>query len=185
MFFKIVNFIPNDCLENIFQIDYNNLYKNGKRVIFIDLDNTLIPYDQIYINDKIEVLFEEIRSYGLEIVIISNNKKSRIEAFLNGYNIPFVYKATKPLNRGFKKALNIYSDITRNEVIVIGDQIITDVLGAKRMGIDVILVKPIKKNTEKWYTKVLRYFEKKALNKIKKYDITIYSNIISVIGEHN
>ncbi|MGI6709913.1 MAG: YqeG family HAD IIIA-type phosphatase [Bacilli bacterium] len=183
MFFSFVNFIPNDCYENVFQIDYNKLYKSGKRVILMDLDNTLIPYDIFNMNEKIEALFEEIKSIGFKLILISNNSKKRMETFLNGYELPFIYKATKPFKRGFKKALKICNVGDKREIVVIGDQLMTDVWGAKRLKLDAILVKPIKKSTEKWYTRVLRFFERKALLKIKKNDNETYLKIVSVIGE--
>lgn len=185
MFFNVLKFIPNDCFENVFQIDYKKLYKDGKRFVLMDLDNTLIPYDIFNMNEKIEVLFEEIKSIGLTLILISNNSKKRMETFLNGYELPFVYKATKPFKRGFKKALKKCNVINKSEVVVIGDQLMTDVWGAKRLKLDVILVKPIKKATEKWYTRVLRFFEKKVLLKIKKNDNETYFKIISIIGEPN
>lgn len=185
MFFKISNFIPTECYKNVYQIDYANLFNGGKKLIMMDVDNTLIPYDQTEINEKIKVLFEEIESIGLKIILISNNSKNRIVTFLNGYNIPYVYKATKPLKRGFKKALKIYSEYSKDEVIVIGDQIITDVYGARRSALDVFLVKPIRKKSEKWYTKILRHFEKKALLKIKKHDSEMHRKIIEVIGDYS
>ena len=47
----------------------------------MDLDNTLIPYDIFNMNEKIEVLFEEIKSIGFKLILISNNSKKEWKLF--------------------------------------------------------------------------------------------------------
>jgi len=63
-------------------------------------------------------------------------------------------------------ALNLL-DLKKDEVVMVGDQIFTDVLGANKFGIKSILVNPISKK-EGIFTLVKRPFEKIVLNKLKE-----------------
>ena len=169
MLFKLKNYIPNDVFRTVFDIDYNKLYEQGKRIILMDIDNTLIPYCKDYPTEELMLLFQKITNIGFEIIFISNNHKRRVESFSQTINSKFINNAMKPFKKGYKKALKYVKPYGRKEIVAIGDQLMTDVLGANRFGIDVILVKPLKRVTEKWYTRLNRRIELRILNKIKKY----------------
>lgn len=57
--------------------------------------------------------------------------------------MPYFYFAKKPLKGGFKKAKRLLDEESKH-IAVIGDQIMTDVIGANRCKMFSILVKPIK-----------------------------------------
>lgn len=178
--FKLKKYIPFLCTKTIFDIDYEELYKNGRRIILIDLDNTIIPYDKSEPDEMISNLFTKIKSIGFDVVIMSNNHKNRVSHFANLVNTKFVFSTRKPLKFGYKKALKLTSFESKKEVIAIGDQMMTDVLGASRNKIDCILVKPLKKKSEKWYTKLNRLMEKDVLKRIKKYYSKTYVDLIEI-----
>lgn len=175
---NINKFIPLMCEKTIFDINYNKLYESGKRYILTDLDNTIIPYDISMPDEKIQKYFEELKKIGFTILIISNNKEARIKNFANAVNVDYVYSAKKPLKGGFKKAYKKIGKVNKSEIVAIGDQIITDVFGANRFKIDVILVKPIKKKSEKWYTKFNRKLENKVIKIMKKKNPDVYKEIM-------
>lgn len=177
MFNKIENYIPYDCFKTVYDIDYNKLYEEGKRIILMDIDNTLIPYDVSSPDQKLIELINGITSIGFKIVFISNNHKKRVEAFANIFNADFVYSAWKPLKKGYRKALKLTGHDHLNEIIAIGDQVMTDVLGANKVGIKCILVKPLKIVNEKWYTKLNRKIENRIINKLKKKHFDVYTKI--------
>lgn len=178
--FNIKYFLPTACYKTVFDIDYSKLYEKGNRIILIDLDNTLIPYD-IYeaSHDHIE-LFNRIKSIGFKIIIISNNKESRVKKFADDVNCEYVFSALKPLKKGYKRALKKLKHYDNHEIISIGDQLMTDVFGSSRVNIKCILVKPIKRPSEKWYTKINRRLENKILKRIKKNYPDKYHDIISL-----
>ncbi len=175
--FKVTKFIPKLVVETIYDIDFNKLYAEGKKYILLDVDNTLIPYDISYADDTLKTLLKEIQEIGFKLIIISNNKSERIGNFAKDVNLPYVTSAKKPLKIGYKKALKKIGCINKKEVVSIGDQLVTDVLGSNRMNFDCILVRPLKKSTEKWYTKFNRKIEKHALKRIKKFNKVIYKEI--------
>ena len=178
--FKLASYIPVDCQKTVYDIDYSKLYEKGRKIILLDLDNTLIPYDESLPNEKHISFFKDLHSIGFKVLIISNNRKRRVKAFADVVDCGYVYTAMKPLKRGYKRALKLLKTPEKHEIISIGDQIMTDVLGSAKMGIDCILVKPIKKKTEKWYTKLNRMLENMILKKMKKRNPEIYQKIIQL-----
>ena len=177
---KTKSYVPFDCKKSIFDIDYNKLYENGRKIVLFDLDNTIIPYDMDSPNEQILTLVNKIKGIGLKVLLISNNKKSRVEIFAKACELEFISSAKKPFRKGYKRLLKTIKYGNISEVIAVGDQLMTDVLGARRMGIDCILVKAIKKKSEKWYTKINRKLENRVLNKMKRYDEITYNKIIGL-----
>jgi len=161
-------FIPNEFHNNFFDIDFKKLYDNGLRLILTDLDNTLISYEDDKPTKKILEKFEELNKMGFEVLVISNNVPSRINEFLKGTNYKGVGNARKPLLIGLRKALRLADkQYSHKETIIVGDQLMTDVFCANRFHSYSILVNPLKKKTEKWYTKMNRKTERKMILKIK------------------
>ncbi|MBU1144912.1 MAG: YqeG family HAD IIIA-type phosphatase [Firmicutes bacterium] len=177
IFVKDSLFCPDDYQKTVFDINFEALKQKGIKALLIDLDNTLIPYDETSPNDLIIQLFSKLTLLEFQIVIISNNHYDRVKFFSNQVHSLFVSSARKPLKRGFKKAFNFLHDVTCNQVCVIGDQFMTDVLGGKRMGFNVIVVDAIKRNVEKWYTKLNRKLEKRVLVKLKKHNIAYFNEL--------
>ena len=168
MFNKITNYIPYDCYKTVYDIDYNKLYEEGKRIILMDIDNTLIPYDINSPEQSLIDLINQIINIGFRIVFISNNHKSRVQPFAELFKADYVYSAWKPMKKGYKRALKYTKHKHIDEIIAIGDQVMTDVLGANKVGIRCILVKPLKIVNEKWYTKLNRKIENRIIRRLKK-----------------
>ena len=167
LFIDAKKIIPNQHVNTVYEIDYDALLKDDIRALLFDLDNTLIPYDIHVPDERHHAFFKRLKTLGFNVFIISNNHKARIKAFCESLDLPFLASAKKPLKSGFKKALK-YLDINSEHVVMIGDQLMTDIYGAKRMKLKAILVNPIKRKSEKWYTKINRKLEKKMLKKAKK-----------------
>lgn len=173
-------FVPNEVYRTVFDIDFKKLYEEGKRIILTDVDNTLASYDEIGPSEQLLVLHQQLHQMGFKLYLISNNNDLRLRKFSETFtNEGYIAKARKPLRRGFQRALKLINR-PLTEVVVIGDQLMTDVYGAKKCGLDVILVRPIKKESEKWYTRFNRYLEAKIIKKIKKHNPEIYDKIIEV-----
>ena len=161
-------FIPDIYAQSIYNINYKRLKKNGIKCLLFDLDNTIVPYSTNEPDRNIKELFATL-GRDFKLIIISNNGKDRLRPFKEKLNIDVAYSARKPFKKKYKKILNIYKyDIS--EIACIGDQILTDILGANRMGFTSILVNQIAKNEPIW-TKFNRFWERKILKKLAKNDI--------------
>ncbi len=175
---KTKKFIPNEFHDTFFDIDFKDLYQKGYRVILTDLDNTLITYAEFIPTEKIINKLDSIRNLGFEIFIISNNHSPRINAFLKDTDYLGIGNARKPLSVGFKKILKLSkNNYNKEQIIIIGDQLMTDIYGANRFGAYSILVNPLKRKTEKWYTKLNRKIELKMLEKIKNKAFEKYNEL--------
>lgn len=168
LFLKTKKFIPNEFHDTVYEVDFETLYKEGKRLILSDLDNTLISYDE-YVPTKENLEFlDRLKKIGFEVILLSNNVPSRINKYCKDLDIIGYANARKPLNIGMRKAYkNASKKYKKDEIIVMGDQLMTDIWGANRFATYSILVNPIKKKTEKWYTKINRRTEIKMIEKIK------------------
>lgn len=161
-------YLPDGYQKTIFEIDYDVLGASGIQTILFDLDNTVLPYDELDPSPEIVSLFRRIKSRGFTIVVISNNHQPRVKRFADAVECPYVFSAKKPFSWGFRKAARLGPTSDPDRILVIGDQFVTDVWGGKRLGYRVIVVDALKRETEKWFTRLNRKLEKIMLKKIQK-----------------
>ena len=146
--------VPNAYYKSIFDIDYKRLKSIGINNIIFDVDNTLIPYDKYTLEKEYSNKLTELKK-DFNIIIMSNSRSDRVFKIVKDLDVEAYYSSMKPLKKNYKKILNKYN---RDECVFIGDQFMTDILGAKRMKCKVILVDRIN-NKEPIYTKFWRFFE--------------------------
>ncbi|SDA11633.1 vancomycin resistance protein VanW [Ruminococcus sp. YE71] len=151
---------PAAYADSVYTIDYAKLYEKGYRGIILDIDNTLVHHGDPA-DEKITALFDRIRASGLKTVLLSDNELSRVQPFAEAVGSPFVCDADKPSKSGYSKALAVLG-LDKRQVICAGDQLILDVRGANRSGMDCILVHFIEAEGETELGQK-RYFEYGAL----------------------
>lgn len=155
-------FYPDEYLDSTYVIDFKKLSDEGYKGVIFDIDNTLVMHGEPA-DERAEALFEQLRSLGFDTCLVSNNKRPRVESFANQVNSKFIFKADKPSRRGYQRAMELMGTDTGNTLFV-GDQLFTDVWGAKRAGIRSILVKPINPKEEiqivlkRYLEKIVLYF---------------------------
>ena len=130
---------PYQRAESVFSIDYRKLYQLGFRGIIFDLDQTLVPHGEDS-TVQVDALFEVIRNAGIRTLILSNNSEQRVLSFLANIDSLYIHDAHKPEVASFLDAVDLLG-VKASQVVVIGDQLLTDVLGANRAGLASILVK--------------------------------------------
>ncbi|MDO9630132.1 MAG: YqeG family HAD IIIA-type phosphatase [Acholeplasmataceae bacterium] len=158
--------IPHEYHASIFEIPYKTLKEQGINSLFFDLDNTIIGYDEISLSkDHVKLLNDLGKDFN--VVIISNTSFKRVSLALKDLKVPFIWHAKKPLKCGFKKALKL-AKVNKEEVMMIGDQLMTDIFGATRYGIKGILVKSVKRKSDRKITQFNRKLEAIVLKKIEK-----------------
>lgn len=164
-------FRPNEMANGLAQINLLKLKEKGMKGIICDIDNTLVLYsDDVPKASEIEWIEKAKKDFS--VILLSNALPRRAAKVSKFLDIPAQAKAIKPSRRGFRKALKVL-DLPAQEVVVIGDQLLTDVLGGNRMGLYTILVAPLG-SRELLTTKLFRLFErwiKKHLH-LKTVDVT-------------
>ena len=134
-------FFPDEYVDSAYGIDYEGLYEQGYRGIIYDIDNTLVPHGAPA-DERSRELFSRLKKMGFQIVLLSNNKEPRVKMFNDVVKVRYIHKAGKPSVKNYKKAMEMMGTTTDNTVFI-GDQLFTDVWGAKNAGIRNFLVKPI------------------------------------------
>jgi HAD superfamily phosphatase (TIGR01668 family) len=163
--FKLL--FPNDYIESIFRLDIMQLKKDGMKGIIFDIDNTLVPYDVAEPTKEIIDFFEQIKAHGMKIALLSNNTEDRVIKFNEKLKVIAIHKSRKPSTKSFKEAIK-KMQCSKDEVVIVGDQVFTDVFGGNRFGIKTILVVPVSDKDE-WITKIKRGIEKKVIRQYEKH----------------
>lgn len=139
--------IPCHMEQSIYTIDIQALVKQGVRVVFADLDNTLARYSERTPSAQLLNWKNTLEQKGIRLFVVSNSRKStRADEFCKAAEIPYIKHAGKPKKKGFLRAIEL-NDVTPQQVVMVGDQIFTDILGGNRCGIDTILVRPVANDT--------------------------------------
>jgi hypothetical protein len=133
---------PTSYAPSVAEIDLVQLAATGFAGVIIDLDNTLVGYRQLAPDDLHARWIIAAREVGLQVVLVTNNATPWAIEVARKLGIPCIPNARKPLPRGFRRALQLLK-LPRKAVVVVGDQLFTDVLGAKLCGLAVILVEPL------------------------------------------
>lgn len=167
-------FYPDLYISSAYNIDFQSYYDAGYRGIIFDIDNTLVchgaPADERSIR-----LFSGLKEMGFQILLLSNNKEPRVKMFNDAVQVQYIFKAGKPAKKGYLAAMKKLGTNTNNTMFV-GDQLFTDVWGARNAGIFSLLVQPIDKKEEiqiilKRYLEkiVLFFYRRKCVKEGRKY----------------
>jgi len=154
---KIRYLRPKRQLNSLKEIDLARFWKQGKRGLVLDLDNTISPWREEEVTPEADSLIREALRLNYKVCLLSNASSRRVETIARQYNIPFVAPALKPLKKPYRKAMALMN-LRSEEVIAVGDQIFTDVLGGNRSGCYTVLVPPLKKKEFVW-TRLMRAVE--------------------------
>ena len=162
-------FYPDEYLESTYVIDFARMYKKGYRGVIFDIDNTLVPHGAPA-DERAKELFAHLKELGFACCLLSNNQRPRVEMFNEEIQVNFIENAHKPSRKNYEKAMELMGTNKKNTLFV-GDQLFTDVYGARRTGIHSILVKPIHPKEEiqivlkRYLEKIVLYFYKRSLEK--------------------
>lgn len=162
-------FYPHHEAESSAEIAYEKLYESGFRGIIFDIDNTLVPHGAPADEGAI-ALFKRLKKIGFQVMLLSNNKEPRVKMFNDAVGASYIFKAGKPKTAGYRKAMERMGTTPENTMFV-GDQLFTDIWGAKKAGIETWLVKPIHPKEEiqivlkRYLEKIVLHFYHKQMKK--------------------
>jgi putative phosphatase len=151
-------FRPTKWATRITQIDPRELRARGIRGAIVDLDNTLVGFRTLVPLEEDAAWVRQAKEAGVRVAVLTNNGTPWASQVAQGLDVPCIPRARKPLPHGFRRALAVL-ELRADEAVVIGDQLFTDVLGAKLAGLEVILVDPLVR-FDPWNTRPLRWLER-------------------------
>lgn len=137
----------------------------GKKIVLFDLDNTLDPVDVAEPTSETIAFIKELKKEGIKVYVASNNTGKRVSRYCDKLGIEATSGLMKPFSFKLRKWIK-KNGYDKEEIILVGDQIFTDVIAAKGAGIDVILTEPISKK-DSVFTWLNRKMEKPIRKKIK------------------
>jgi HAD superfamily phosphatase (TIGR01668 family) len=168
-------FVPAHAASSLLDVDLEDLWANGKRLILLDVDHTIVKWRAEDFPAGVEDWVRRAKAKGFDLCILSNTRNperlSRLSAKLG---IETVRDKFKPSPAMFRLAM-IKFKRKPEESIMIGDQIFTDVLGANRCGIDAIWVQKME-GREFAGTKVSRFGERLLRS-------TLYRALVTPVDE--
>lgn len=150
-------FAPHYYIENFQKLKIERLKQQGIKVLVCDIDNTLVAHDEALPSVAVKDFLELVKAQGIQVVLVSNNVKERVERFAKELDVKTYPFARKPLKGTYLKMMK-ECGCSANEIAVLGDQLLTDMLGANRVGFYTILTNPVAQK-DLTCTKVNRIFE--------------------------
>ncbi len=157
---------PKAYFQSVKEITISFLKENKIKALILDVDNTILDFDK-NIPEGVKEWCEDLKKQGIKMCILSNtNQKEKVRMVAEKLELPYFYLATKPLKRGFKKAIKELNEKKEN-IAAVGDQIFTDVIGANHAKLYSILVKPIGQK-DIFITRIKRPLENYVIQKYEK-----------------
>ena len=135
-------FRPKEILDKYQDFDANKYIALGYNVLFLDVDNTIIPYYQKVPGKKERAFVDGLKGKGFEVIVFSNNTDKRVRPVAEALGTDYYCWAFKPLPFKMLKVIK-ERKFDKKKVICMGDQLLTDTLAGNLIGIYTIYVKPI------------------------------------------
>lgn len=158
--------IPDRVFRRFTDVTPRLLVQLGVDLLLCDLDYTLAPRSVARPGGELRAWLEDCRQAGITVMILSNNRSSkRVETFCGELGIHYVGHAGKPGVGGYREAMR-RAGTDREHTAMLGDKLLTDVLGAKRSGVLALMVEPLGGPVGPW-NRVLHLLQRpfKAISK--------------------
>lgn len=138
--------MPDRQVSSIDRIDWKTLQQEGIRVLLFDVDQTLVDSGTSDVSERQLALFSFLKETGLTPVLVTNNFSPRIQRLSRQDGLPAIYMmAGKPFGFVFRRIARRYQ-VNPDEMMMIGDQLLSDILGGNRFGCHTVLVSDKKGN---------------------------------------
>ncbi|MGO2083361.1 YqeG family HAD IIIA-type phosphatase [Vagococcus sp.] len=160
----VENYKPDWVLEAIYDITPEQLRTHQIKAVLTDLDNTLIAWNNPDGTPELKQWIKKMKEADIPVIVVSNNKASRVARAVEHLGLEYVSRAMKPFTKGFKEVERRF-ELPKESLVMVGDQLMTDIRGSNRAGIRSILVKPIVES-DAWNTKINRWREKRVMKEL-------------------
>lgn len=152
-------FYPSVMRARITDITPEDLRALGVRGLLLDVDNTLTTHGSQALEDSVRDWLERMAGEGFALTIVSNALPRRVKPFAGKVGLRAIAFACKPFPIGFFRGARRLG-LPRRACAVIGDQVFTDILGARLGGFPSVLLEPIRNEKGKPTLRLKRWLEK-------------------------
>lgn len=126
-------FKPKEKIDIFTDFDMKRYRELGYDTILLDIDNTIAVPNTGICDERAEKFIRDLEEAGFKVVIFSNNTNKRVEMFKRDIPVEYNCWSMKPIPLSYLIACKRMG--TKPErTIVLGDQLITDILGANLSG---------------------------------------------------
>jgi uncharacterized protein len=148
--------VNRDCrrADTLAAIEIDRLIDSGIKGIILDLDNTIVSEDDRYISPQAISWIIRTKKRGLKLFILSNGQRNyRVKYWSEYLGVPAINPAKKPFPGAFYQAMRSMQ-LPPDRVVVIGDSLHTDLLGAWLVGCYQIQVASLP-HPPRWWEKLI------------------------------
>ena len=157
---------PDRYFTRISKIDIGkDIVNQGYKNVLLDVDNTILTRDDSTVPKDVKSWIDKLLSSGVKICLISNDWHSNVVDLAKELQLPIVVRSLKPLPPAFLRALKKIGANKQNS-IMIGDQLMTDVFGSHAVGLKCYLVEPLVEK-DLIHTLILRKDDRAILRNVK------------------
>jgi len=140
---KSSGFFPDFCFDLVRQISLDFLREHGISGILLDIDNTITRWEAPVVRPPEMEWLERMQDNGIAIRLLSNGLARKKAAVVEQTGITKVPgRSLKPTQAAFVSGLTDLG-LEPAQVVMIGDSVFTDIVGANRAGIWTCLVEPL------------------------------------------
>lgn len=166
-------FIPTYYAKHLYTVTPAFFKEIGIETLVLDLDNTLASYRELTASKETLAYLDALKKTGLTLFLVSNNKGQRVQTYATSAGLLYLAGARKPLTKRLRTFLK-NKNVNLNTVMMVGDQLLTDVFCANNLGVKILLTDPLVKE-DQWTTHFNRLLDRpirkrlKAKNKLKEW----------------
>ncbi len=157
---------PDEYYSSVDRIPFEQYANRGYRLVLLDMDNTLMPHGNHRATERVKQRLSQIRQAGLRPVILTNAKRNRAACVAQDVDCEVVGMAMKPSAKGVCQAMR-QQQVVQSQVLLVGDQLFTDIWAARCGGVHAILVAPLSTSGEPIQIRLKRCLERWLLKRFK------------------
>ncbi len=159
-------FIPTYYARSVYEIEPSFFISEGVKTLLIDLDNTLASYDELLPSAETIEYINKLKAANLAVYIVSNNRDKRVREYAEALGVPYLAGVRKPFAGKLRRYLQ-KEGVALRDVMMIGDQLLTDVFCANNLGVKIILTEQIVER-DQWTTRFNRLLDRPIRKKLQK-----------------
>lgn len=138
-------FVPDYMATSVESMNFEKLRKTGIKYIAFDADSTLVHFAKNDLTPETKRIFRKHRSDFTEWCLASNRLAGSLTDLSEQLDMKVVAATLftrKPSRKYFRKLISHFN-AKPSEIAMVGDKLIADMFGAKRMGLTTVWVERI------------------------------------------